>query len=85
MKQTNIVDFINENKPVSSFQVSGFNIIIKTKEGESLNIKNGVTDMLINNLSLPSENGSVINFENVISTIPGDSGVGFDSVYLEDL
>ncbi|TOD02117.1 hypothetical protein, partial [Vibrio parahaemolyticus] len=48
-------------------------------------IKNGVTDMLINNLSLPSENGSVINFENVISTIPGDSGVGFDSVYLEDL
>ncbi|EJM7149699.1 Ig-like domain repeat protein [Vibrio parahaemolyticus] len=85
MKQTNIVDFINENKPVSSFQVSGFNIIAKTKEGESLNIKNGVTDMLINNLSLPGENGSVINFENVISTIPGDSGVGFDSVYLEDL
>ncbi|MFV8440463.1 Ig-like domain-containing protein, partial [Vibrio owensii] len=84
MKSINVSDFVSSGQKVDSYEISGFDLVVNNQTGQRVLIKNGVSDVLVNNLTLPTTDGDPLDFKRILSAIP-NSGVGFDSVYLEDM
>ena len=84
MNKTAISSFVESNQKIESFTPVGFDLRVKTAEGKEFIIENAVTEILVGEYTLPLSNGSLLDFDKVMESIP-DIELSFNVYYLEDI
>ena len=77
VNQTDINNII-----VKTFKVQGLDLIITTPSGKTETIENGLSEIILGNLSLSSEKGIPLTQDEILSSI--HMSVGADAVYIKE-
>ncbi|MEQ5113424.1 Ig-like domain-containing protein [Providencia vermicola] len=67
---------------IKSFKVQGLDLIVIKPDGTSSKIPNGLSDIILGNITLTNENGNSISQDEIISSIK--MNIGVDSVYIKE-
>ncbi|MCR9386590.1 Ig-like domain-containing protein, partial [Vibrio metoecus] len=69
---------------VSKLSFKGFNLLIETNNGESIELKNGLSKALFLEMPLYGQDGNQLSQDNILEML-GINNLGLDSVFLDDL
>ncbi|WP_275076810.1 Ig-like domain-containing protein, partial [Providencia rettgeri] len=70
------------NIPVRKFKVQGLDLIITTLDGKTEVLKNGLSDIILGNIALSTEQGDTLTQDEILSSI--SMNVGADAVYIKE-
>ncbi|MBZ3682350.1 MULTISPECIES: Ig-like domain-containing protein [Providencia] len=67
---------------IQKFKVQGFDLIVTKPDGSIENIKNGLSEVILGNMTLLTEQGTIISQDEILSSIT--LNVGADAVYIKE-
>ncbi|HHR6022903.1 TPA: hypothetical protein ACS714_002982 [Providencia alcalifaciens] len=67
---------------VKNFKVQGLDLIITTPDGKTEILKNGLSDIILGDVVLSTEQGVVLTQDEILSSI--SMNVGADAVYIKE-
>lgn len=81
MKDKTITDKL-KNIEIQKFKVQGLDLIITKPDGSIENIKNGLSEVILGNMTLSTEQGAILSQDEILSSIT--LNVGADAVYIKE-
>ncbi|MEQ4676366.1 Ig-like domain-containing protein, partial [Providencia vermicola] len=81
MKDTTITDKL-ENIEIQTFKVQGLDLIITKLDGSVETIKDGLSEIILGNMTLSTGQGTVLSQDEILSSIK--LNIGADTVYIKE-
>ncbi|EPQ5230300.1 Ig-like domain-containing protein [Providencia stuartii] len=71
-----------KNIEIQKFKVQGLDLIVTKPDGSIENIKNGLSEVILGNMTLLTEQGAILSQDEILSSIT--LNVGADAVYIKE-
>lgn len=80
---TNIIKSVESNNiTIKKFKVQGLDLIVTTPNGTVEKIENGLSEIILGDIVLLTEQGNVLSQDEILSSIT--MNIGADAIYLKE-